>query len=205
MWTDAKVSLWGGEGEEYMTGDDNAEYSQWCKTSRQTFVPTETFDVEEVSLKLYRDGYPGTSATARICTMDSTVVSLGRFNANALTTDIQGEWITVSMPAYKLLAGTEYYLEIDMQWDTQQTSRYEKIYWRYDSTDSSYAGGEAWRYSCSASWWSPIGGDFMFAVKAKGEDVVGASYLLRGDLESPAGAYVLNLVVSDEGQVVLEF
>ena len=149
--------------EYYNSGNDsyNAVYGNiWCG---QSFTTVASFSISSVKLFLNRTGDPGTitvsiKATSGGLPTDDDLCS-GTISGSSITYNPVGAWyeITFSSP-YTLDAETKYAIIV-----RTSASFPNILYWHYDHTSPTYAGG-SYHFSANggSSWSANTGTDFMF-------------------------------------------
>lgn len=151
--------------EYYNTGDDASSGVYGATWKAQTFTPSIAHKITSVKLKFYRTGSPGT-LTVGIRATDGSGhptgedLCSGTIDGNSLTTDTAGAWYEITLGAgYNLAASTKYAIVARApSGDINNRAR-----WLYDSTSSTYTGGNIESSTNSgSSWTSSTGYDFMF-------------------------------------------
>jgi len=152
--------------EHYNTNDDSpAKIDDALDARAQTFTPSESHRVKEVKLKLLRYASPGT-ITVSITETDGSGhptgedLCSGTTDGDTLTTDSNGEWRDITLGnGSALLASTKYAIVVKAL--DSDSSNY--IYWRHDSTSSTYGGGNhEFSGDGGSSWESYLTTDLMF-------------------------------------------
>lgn len=171
--------------EYYNTGDDD---SLGCPLTidpadtllAQTFTPQVSHKITSVKLKVYKAGggspvslaTVGIRATSEEEPTGSNLTS-GTFDVGALTTDEEGEWVTIPLNPYALIANTKYAIVVSLP-DPDPISLI--LEWR-ENTSPDYDFGEG-LYSINAgSTWIVTHAVFMFeewgnAIKYKGNILI---------------------------------
>ena len=147
--------------EYYNTNDDSAgsfDNDEWIC---QTFTPATAHTIQQVKLKMYRSGTPGTiTVSIRATSADKPTgadLTSGTINGDTLTTDTAGAWYTITVTDYALSAGTKYAIVI------RSTNAGSLGYCRDDVTSPTYAGGSYGESSDSGvTWTMNTNKDFMF-------------------------------------------
>lgn len=151
--------------EYYITGDNTYNGFQGDTWYAQTFTPTTAHKILSVKLKLLRANSPG-DITVSIRETDGeghpTGIDLcsGTTNGNTLTTDTAGEWREITLGDGADLNADQKYAIVVRALDASG-SNYP--FWRYDSADATYVGGN-YEYSGDggSDWGSQAGMDYMF-------------------------------------------
>jgi len=152
--------------EYYNTGDDGSDRAYGVVWLAQTFtVGASGHTVTSVKLKLYRLASPGL-VTVSIRATDGTHptgsdLASGTIDGNTLTTDIAGAWYEIALTAYPLSANTNYAIVVR----DPSGSTSNKLYWRWDFSSPTYAGGNVENSADSGgTWTSYTSWDYMFEV-----------------------------------------
>jgi len=149
--------------EYYNTGDNYRIDIYSAYWEAQTFTPTTRHIITSVKIKVYRYGSPGI-VTVSIRATDGSGHPTGAdltsntFDGNALTTSSSGEWKEVALTSYLLNAGTKYAIVVR----ATSGDYFNCIFWRWDDSSPTYAGGNREKSSNSGSSWTTDSEDYMF-------------------------------------------
>lgn len=152
----------GGDDYEDISGASPQSDAIWAG---QTFTPSIAHTITEVKLLAWRELSPGT-LTVRIRATDGSGLptgadlASGTYNANTLTTNPAGEWITITLSAgYALSAGVKYAIVV-----TVTGTGLNNFNWIADSSSPTYSGGNTVFSDADAgtTWTANTGRDFMF-------------------------------------------
>jgi hypothetical protein len=149
--------------ENYTTGDDGFSYIlNPTKILGQTFTPTTTHYITNVSLFLFRQGTPNDLIISIRATSGGNPTGIdltsGTTDGNTLPTIAPYEWRNISMTPYLLTAGTQYALLLRALYTNSN-----QVKWREDTTSSIYSGGTNLISTNNGSTWGTSSSrDFMF-------------------------------------------
>lgn len=157
--------------EYYITGADSWVEMYGSSWRSQTFTvgttgPNNDHQINNIRFLLKREGANPGTLTISIRVVDGAGkptgpdLSIGTYNTNLITTDAAGEWITVNMSAYTLLASTKYAAVLRCQGDGTN-----KLWCRRDGSAPTYTGGN-WLYSINSgnTWSAQMGVDGLFEI-----------------------------------------
>lgn len=148
----------GASGISYI---DNEEYSAIL----QTFSMPEDFTIDQIDVKVCRLGTPGNVyVTLRTYTggiLGAAIVE-PYFNGNAVTEDIDGEWVALTFGAVALSAGT-YAIGLGCA----GASSTNRIWWAGVLGDG-YTNGDGYSYYFDGEMWSLVNDNADYAFKAYG-------------------------------------
>jgi len=120
-----------------------------------TFTALSTHDISAVAIKAYRLGLPG-ATTISIRNVDSnekptgTDLATGSLDVDVLTTDNQGEWVSIQLTKFRIKQGVKYAIVIAAPPGSSLT---EYLKFKCKNTDV-YSGGNVWYSANSGSTWS---------------------------------------------------
>jgi hypothetical protein len=110
---DDRIAYW----ETMVTYGRGSVYAY--ESHAQTFTAAINSALSSISLVLYRQGSPGTLTVRLYATSGGkptgSALSTGTTDGDTLTTDVYGEWRTVTMSAYTLTAGTTYAITLQAE------------------------------------------------------------------------------------------
>jgi len=176
----ARLALAATLYESYNSGDDNTTVMDNSATRiAQTFTVGSSHSISSVKLKLSRLNSPG---VVNVSIRKTDLVGPGRptgpdltsgtINGTGLTTNATGEWyqIVFSNP-YTLFSGVKYAIVMSVP----GANASNKLWWRRDGTNSTYAGGNLETSTNSGANWTVRGTwDAMFEVWG---DLVGEAWV----------------------------
>lgn len=136
----------------------------------QTFTPSGNHTVKAIRIKVYKIGNPGTLTVAITATNaghpSGAALCSGSYNADSITTDTSGQWITVSLGSgTALTAGTKYALYCWFNGGSSGNSDgfiRHGLYWLCDASTPAYAGGNAETSDSEGVVWTAQTEDFLF-------------------------------------------
>lgn len=149
--------------EGYNTGD--TESMGFTTPQAQTFYLDATATMRYVKLKMFRVSEPGEVVVSIQETGDDgkptdTILSIGTFDGDSITTDLNGEWVEIDMPDISLTGSVIYSVVVD-----PPDGGTGNIRWRKDETGGTvYTKGSA--YSLSGVW-TEKPWDYMFEIYGK--------------------------------------
>ncbi len=150
--------------ESYEEGDTTQRYIFAQYWNAQSFTPQISHSINKVVLKLYRLGTPPISRVG-IYNVDGNHVPSGSeltgVNADFswLTEEVAGEWAAVTLPAYPLIAETEYAIVLS----NPDGSAANRLFWRMTNFGDIYDRGiGATSSNSGTSWLAKPGEDRMF-------------------------------------------
>ena len=149
--------------ESYTTGEDTGQDIYGNNWRAQSFTPSVGHTVEALRLKLAREGVSSQTLTVSIKAVDGDGDPTGADLASGTlaTSGITDTpiWYDINLGAGTLLTGSTQYAII-----VRQDGVYaDRVYWRYDSTGATYAGGVfIMSDDAGTSWIQNSGADFMF-------------------------------------------
>jgi len=150
--------------EYFNESSDGAAVVYGAVLSGQTFTPSIAHTIDNLKLKLFRQGYPGkikiairnTDGAGKPIGEDLTT---GTIDGNLLGTDSLGEWHTIDLTSCSLEADTTYAIVIE----ALSGSNGNRLRWRGSKASSTYAGGSRLYSSDSGSSWRVLDAyDMMF-------------------------------------------
>jgi hypothetical protein len=176
--------------EGYTIGADNQKECKGNDWDAQTFfisnmTRNQDYTITQVKIKCYREGNPPMPITASIRETNWTVdrsgnpvgsdISTGTFG-DKLTSNINGEWITIDMTPCTLKAGTLYALVVRITGGDASNN----IQWKVDVSLPTYQGGRnAFSADAGATWGNTISWDCLF-------EVYGIPKILKGTIGTAA-------------------
>lgn len=170
--------------EYYNSGDDDADGIRGTTWIAQTFTPSEAHEITSAKLKLSAS----LPAGAGICSLYVRAVDgdhkptglnlcSGTYDCTTLTSTPTLTEITFSSGTCELEASTEYALQLS-------ANGTEYVFWRFDSTSPTYAGGSYVRTLDGGSTWTVnTAYDLMFEEYGLGdvEAPATSSYIVLSD------------------------
>jgi hypothetical protein len=151
--------------EYYNTGDDSVNNVFGIYWTAQTFTPAVAHKITSVKLLLYRLGSPGT-VTVSIRATDGSGhptggdLCSGTTDGNTLPTGSPYEWRETTLgDGYDLAASTKYAVVARAPGGDASN----KVLWRRDGSDPTYAGGNGEHsFDSGSSWLTYTTRDYMF-------------------------------------------
>jgi len=148
--TDTDVSY--TQFEFYNGTPDNQQTINGANWKAQTFTPSTSHSITSVKIKVYRVDTPGTATVAIYATSGgvptgSPLVS-NTFDADAITTNSAGEWVTITLSATALVASTKYAIVV-----SAPDAGSDTLNWKNDY-EGTYTGGSLCTSANSGTDWS---------------------------------------------------
>lgn len=187
----------------------------WYKTINtprydgQTWTTTSSYDLEFMKIKMRRTGSPGTMTFEVYATSagkpTGSVLATGTVNANLITTDTAGEWVTLAFTTPYTVADATMYAFV-YKYSACDASNFIE---HHTDTDNGYAGG-TYVYSTNggSSWVAYGGADQGFEAWAESDSppleitISGEGSLTVEDLLI---AVDTDAEVSGDGSIVLDY
>ena len=156
------------EQTSFTTGDDADAVIYGVNWEAQTFTVSDslTHSVSAIQIKAWRTGSPGTiTASIRATSGDNVTgadLASGTYDGDTITTSTPGEWITIYMTTWLVLApDTTYGLVIR----ATEGGSSDYVNWRMDASGPTYADGSRVSSTDSGvSWAIDTTDDMMFAI-----------------------------------------
>lgn len=185
------------EQQSFTTGDDDALSISGSTWIGQTFTTSEVYKIDDVRIKAYREGSPGTltisirATSGGLPTGDD--LTSGNIDANTFTTNTAGSWYTIDVTDTLLDSSTVYAIVCR----APGGSAGNLVKWRRDN-EAGYADGQAATSVNSGESWSAISTvDMMF--KVYGYTLVSVS---ATDVSS--GEFKLEVYLDASGNLTIE-
>lgn len=154
--------------EHYVTGDSTGSVIWSAYQQAQTFTPQTTHTLEKVTVKVWRygSGQPGNvHFTIRETSSGMPVsdnICEAVYSLNTITNEESGAWYSFNMTAggANVSADSQYALVIT----ANNTDYDDRFWWRVDTEESTYSGGEVWHNDYEAGWenFPALVRDFVF-------------------------------------------
>ena len=169
----------------------------------QTFTPSDNHHITSVKLRLFRGGAIGLPGiiTVGIRATDGAGkpvgvdLTSGTTDGNTLTTNMDGKWREVLLPAYQLFVGTKY--AIVVRAPAGDVNNY--LRWWLDVTLPTYAGGSfVWSDISGVGWTVFVDKDLMFK-EYESETTVG---LNKTFLTKPYAPTAVTVTATGSGHTV---
>lgn len=131
-----------------------------------TTGPNQNFNLENIKLKLFRDGST-TRARVHLVDVDSSgfpdldkpSLSYGETSVSGITTNTEGEWVTFNMTPVTLKASTQYAIVFEYRQSNATTIGIKR------DNDGTYTGGEYYfSINDGISWSASTSTDLLFEV-----------------------------------------
>lgn len=156
----------------YQLHDDSQAAVRGTSWTCQTFTASETYDINGVSLKLFRTGSPGTvTASIRATSGGEPTgndLASGTIDGNDITTYTGGLWYDISFSSSTSLTADTAYAVVFRAISGDASN---SLYWRHDSSNPTYSGGSYGSSSNSGSTWTMYTtADFMFRTTPDYDD-----------------------------------